>query len=64
MNVKTFDQTPGTEEAALGISSQRSGLEKKRSDNQLKTNLQNKLEFCSVIPPDRYISVDDADRYR
>ena len=29
MNVKTFDQTPGTEEAALGISSQRSGLEKK-----------------------------------
>jgi hypothetical protein len=29
MNVKMFAQTPGTEEAAFGIFSQRSGLEKK-----------------------------------
>ena len=39
MNVNWFAQTPGTEEAAFGIFSQRSGLEKKiRSDNnQIKT---------------------------
>ena len=30
MNVNMFDQTPGTEEAALGIFAQRSGLEKKK----------------------------------
>jgi hypothetical protein len=29
MNVKMFDQTPGTEVAAFGIFAQRSGLEKK-----------------------------------
>ena len=30
MNVKMFAQTPGTEETAFGIFSQRSGLEKKQ----------------------------------
>ena len=40
MNDKMFDQTPGTEEAAFGISAQRSGLKKKRSDNQLRTKLR------------------------
>ena len=31
MNVNRFAQTPGTEDAALGIFSQRSGLEKKKT---------------------------------
>ena len=30
MNVKMFDQSPGTEEAAFGTFAQRSGLEKKK----------------------------------
>ena len=35
MNVNRFPQTPGIEETAFGILSQRSGLEEKnRSDNQ------------------------------
>jgi hypothetical protein len=38
MNVNWFAQTPGTEEAALGIFPHRSGLLKKKNrlDNQLK----------------------------
>ena len=64
MNDKMFDQTPGTDEAAFGISAQRSGLEKIRSDNQEQNWEHNKLEFCSVFSPDRYISVDKANRYR
>ena len=40
MNVNRFAQTPGTEEAAFGISAQRSGLgEKNRSEEQIKTKL-------------------------
>ena len=36
LNVNRFAQTPGTEEAGLGIFSQRSGLEKRnKSDKQL-----------------------------
>ena len=32
--------------------------------DQLKQNLnQNQLEFCSIFSPDRFISVDDVDRY-
>ena len=42
MNVNKFAQTPGIEEAAFGIFAQRSGLEKKKSDNQIKTKLRTK----------------------
>ena len=35
MNVKMFDQTPGTEVAVFGISSQRSGLEKKKRKKEV-----------------------------
>ena len=41
MNVNRFPQTPGIDETASGIFSQRSGLEEKnRLDNQLQTKLR------------------------
>ena len=49
MNVNRFAQTPGTEEAAFGIFSQRSGLggEKNKSDNQIKKEFKNKTNLNS-----------------
>ena len=66
MNVNWFAQTPGIEEAAFGIFSHRSGLEKKRkkykSDKPIaKQSYQ--LESCGIFPPYRFISVDEGDRY-
>ena len=64
MNVNWFAQTPGTEEAAFGIFSHRSGLKKKTGRiTNCKRSEQNQLELCGIFPPDRFISVDEGNRY-
>ena len=45
MNVNWFAQTPGTEEAAIGIYSHRSGLAKKRAKKEQVVDML----FCFVL---------------
>ena len=66
MNVIMFAQTPGTDETASGIFSQRSGLDKRKQVGQPIVKIKsrkNQHEFCSIFPPDRFISVDEVNRY-
>ena len=48
MNVNMFAQTPGTEETAFGIFSQRSGLEKKQVGWPITKKSKNKTNLNSA----------------